>query len=361
MPVKLNTEEFIKRAIAVHGNVFNYKKVDYIKSTLKVKLICKVHGVFEQVADVHLRGFGCAKCSGNHPYTAQEFTQIAKNIFPDYDYALCQYINVSTPVAIICKEHGVFYKHPSPHIKKKEGCPKCNGYDKFKIDTAEFIDRAIKKHGHLYDYSEVKYINDYTKVNIVCNKHGVFSQSPNAHLQGKGCIICSGRYNYTTADFIMKAKELHQDKYDYRYVNYTKAHNKVEIVCKKHGIFKQLACSHLVGQGCSRCLNSKGEEAVCKFLKDNNIVFIQQHKFSKCVSKYKLRFDFFIPSLNTCIEYDGEFHFLPIFGVDKMKEQQKRDLKKDEYCSENNIRFIRIKYDQYLNISSILNHALSTK
>ena len=113
-----------------------------------------------------------------------------------------------------------------------------------KLSKEQFIAKSKVVHGNKYDYSKVEYVNNYTKVCIVCPVHGEFWQIPNNHLHGKGCIKCrfedtgnSCRYN--TEDFIKSAKRVHGDKYDYSLVEYTNAQSLIDIVCRKHGVFKQ--------------------------------------------------------------------------------------------------------------------------
>ncbi len=153
----------------------------------------------------------------------------------------------------------------------------------------------------------------------------------------------------TTEQFIKDAKIIHGDKYDYSLVNYKKANSKVEITCKKHGSFWQVPYSHLQGHGCPSCNSSRGEEEVKRYLLENNIKFEQQKVFNGCIYKNELKFDFYLPKYNLCIEYDGMQHFEAIeyFGGEKeFKKIQDRDKVKNEYCKSNNIYIIRIKYDE---------------
>jgi hypothetical protein len=62
---KLTNIEFIKKSNIIHNDKYSYDNVKYVSSSKKVKIICKEHGEFEQVANSHLRGIGCSKCSGN--------------------------------------------------------------------------------------------------------------------------------------------------------------------------------------------------------------------------------------------------------------------------------------------------------
>lgn len=123
-----------------------------------------------------------------------------------------------------------------------------------KFTTEEFIWRARKIHGDKYDYSKVVYVNNMTKVCIVCPVHGEFWQRPKLHLRGHGCPCCSVDLRTgSVAIFISKAKEVHGDKYDYSQVIYRGSNTKVTIVCPKHGEFSQKSSGHLSGRGCPFC------------------------------------------------------------------------------------------------------------
>jgi len=114
-----------------------------------------------------------------------------------YDYSLVNYINNYSKVEIICKEHGIFLQSPKDHLYRKTGCPSCskNKCDKTKTKLLDnFIHDAITIHKTKYDYSNVDYKNAHTKVQISCNKHGQFLQTPNSHLNGRGCKKCHNEY-----------------------------------------------------------------------------------------------------------------------------------------------------------------------
>jgi hypothetical protein len=108
------------------------------------------------------------------------------------------------------------------------------------------------------------------------------------------------------------------------------------------------------------CASSKGEIFINNFLSKNNIYFIKEHAFSSCKNKRELPFDFYIPSLNTCIEYDGILHYEDKFGnEEEFKKGKKRDKIKTKYCKDNGIYLIRIPYWDYKNIDLILELKLS--
>lgn len=274
-----------------------------------------------------------------------------------YDYNLVEYKNNRTKIKIICPEHGVFEQLPYNHIGLKQGCPSCFGNKK--MTKEDFIRKSTKIHDHKYDYSLVIYKNNFTKVKIICPIHGIFEQKPVNHIiQKQGCLICSGKHRRTTDEFVSLAIETHDNLYDYTLVDYKSVHDKVKIICKKHGAFEQTRNEHINRkQGCPKCKKSKGENTIIKTLKDNNIVFEHQKEFDNCKDKRKLYFDFYLPKHNTCIEYDGIQHFESIDfwgGIDNFNYIKEHDRIKNDYCENNGIKLIRIKYDRKLKSDSIL-------
>lgn len=136
-----------------------------------------------------------------------------------------------------------------------------------KLTTQEFIEKARSLHGNKYDYSKVDYINNHTKVCIICPIHGEFLQTPNAHLMGQGCIKCSymkcrNDRKLTLQEFISRARHIHGDKYDYSKVEYINTMTKVCIICPKHGEFWMKPNGHLNGQGCQKCYDERRRSLV---------------------------------------------------------------------------------------------------
>lgn len=122
---KKNTEEFIKEARAIHSDKYDYSLVEYVNTHKKVKIICPVHGVFEQVPKHHLKGIGCAKCTGKARLTTEEFIKEAKKVHGDkYDYSKVIYRGKHKDVCIICPEHGEFWQNARNHLRN-QGCPQC--------------------------------------------------------------------------------------------------------------------------------------------------------------------------------------------------------------------------------------------
>ena len=126
MPKKVTTKDFINRANKIHNNKYNYTKVDYNNSKTKIKIICKVHGIFEQRPDIHLSNKGCPKCANNKKATTiKDFINKANKVHDNkYDYSLVDYKNNKIKIIIICPTHGEFYQNPNDHLQGR-GCPKC--------------------------------------------------------------------------------------------------------------------------------------------------------------------------------------------------------------------------------------------
>jgi hypothetical protein len=192
-----NTEEFIQKAKKIHGNKYDYSKVEYKNNSTKVTIICPVHGEFEQAPSNHLAGKGCCKCGRKVTEDArrsntEEFIQKAKEVHGDkYDYSKSEYTGNNNNVIIICKEHGEFEQTPHNHLKS-QNCPTCAKIicsNKLKLTKEEFIKKSREVHGDKYDYSLVDYVNSNTHVIIICPKHGNFKQKPYNHYN-KGCPIC---------------------------------------------------------------------------------------------------------------------------------------------------------------------------
>jgi hypothetical protein len=230
--------------------------------------------------------------------TTNEFIEKARKVHGDrYDYSNVLYITSHKKISVICQLHGIFYQSPDNHINKKCGCPLCRNIKMSKMfsdDIVSFIEKSKSVHGDAYDYSLVKYDNNYNskrrpnrqKVKIRCFKHGVFNQTPNEHLNGCGCPKCSKNYKISKNTFLKRCKKFHKNKYDYSKINWVNTMTKVKILCKKHGYFYQSPYKHMNGNDCPRCVHriSKTEIKFLKYLKIPNTINNRQ----KYVNGYKV-------------------------------------------------------------------------
>ena len=358
------TKTFIRKALIKHGDRYDYSKTIYVKAIKNVKIMCRVEGhkPFSMTPNNHLNGQGCKICgikrnSDKQRTTLNEFIERANEVHGEgtYDYSKVVYVNNHTDVIIICPKHGDFPVKPYNHLLG-QGCKKCT-YEKLsnerRMTKEEFIEKANQVHGKgTYDYSKVIYININTDVTIICPIHGDFPQKPNNHINGaRGCPFCKGGVKLTTEEFIKRARKKHGNEYDYSKVDYKNNHTEVIIVCPKHGDFPQTPNDHLNGSGCSKCNKNKGEESIRKFLIEKGIEFEEQKKFEGCEYKRQLKFDFYLPKYNLCIESDGNVHSDKINWNGKMtNEEMEKELKltqhrdniKNEFCKKNGIILLRV-------------------
>jgi len=208
---RLTKEEFIKRAREVHGDKYDYSKVEYNGADRKVKIICPTHGIFEQTPYKHVNAKqGCPYCSGRISGT-EMFIQKAKQVHGDkYDYSKVNYINSSTKICIICPKHGEFWQKPNSHLNGK-GCRQCAG--SAKLDINSIIKRAKKVHGDKYDYSKAVYKGIDEKICIICPKHGEFWQTPWNHVHGKcGCPVCKESHLEADVSNILKDLKINYER-----------------------------------------------------------------------------------------------------------------------------------------------------
>lgn len=187
----MDEDYFKERGAIIHGDKYNYSKVKYINSATKVCIICPIHGEFWQRPNDHICGKGCAKCVWDRQKNKTEnFIERSRKIHGEkYDYSLVNYERVDKKIKIICPIHGVFEQTPNSHLVG-QGCVKCS-HDAKRRTTKQFIEEARKVHGDKYEYSLVDYRQSFEKIKIICPTHGVFEQAPHHHLEGRGCPLCS--------------------------------------------------------------------------------------------------------------------------------------------------------------------------
>jgi very-short-patch-repair endonuclease len=278
--------------------------------------------------------------------TTKEFIIKFKNIYEDkYLIDLINYSGYNNKVKVICKIHGVFEQTPKKLLIYKKGCPHCNNKQK---TVKELIKKFNIVHNNKFNYSLfINFKNEKSIINIICPIHGIFKQSIQNHLK-YGCKKCSEKY-LDKNSFIEKANKIHNNFYSYDNVDYKTNKTKVIIICPKHGDFIQIPNDHLNGAGCPICKKSRGEKIIFSYLKENNIEFEIQKKFKNCINTKNLYFDFYIKKYNMCIEFDGRQHFenSDYFGGEKeFMKIKKRDEIKNKFCLDNNIKLIRIMYNE---------------
>ena len=206
---RMTTEKFIGKANEIHKGKYDYSKVLYVDANTKVCIICSEHGEFWQLPYAHLNGQGCPKCVGktlSQDDLIKKFNEVHSF---KYDYSKVDFSKIKEKVCIICPEHGEFWQTPQKHLAG-QGCPQCAS--NFKSNQNRFIDTANNIHSNNYDYSKVGYVNNKTKVCIICPKHGEYWQIPNNHLKGCGCPKCGCSTNSINETEILKVVNVYDSE-----------------------------------------------------------------------------------------------------------------------------------------------------
>ena len=281
--------------------------------------------------------------------TTEEWMKRAKAVHGDrYDYSGSVYDGCHNDIKIKCKKHGLFLQTPNNH-GRRQGCPKCSGYKNTKYTTEEWTRKMSGVHEGKYSYDKALYIDSKTKVLIKCGSHGYFWQAPLNHGQGQGCSKCSNKHRHTTEEWVSKMIETHGNVYNYDKVKYINKKNKVIIGCAIHGDFQQTPDNHGQGQGCPKCRPSKGEKKIRSFL-GGDFEYCEQATIEGLRDRLPLRFDFEIKinKQSFYIEFQGKQHYESIDffgGEDQLKDQRFKDQLKRDFCQLNDIPFLEIRYD----------------
>ena len=221
-----------------------------------------------------------------------------------------------------------------------------------RLSTEQWINLAKEVHGDKYNYSITMYSTAKTKLKIICPTHGEQEMLPHHHIRGYGCGKCgkeqiniSNGKQLSQQQFLEKVSNL--QGLDFSNSTYKNKRSNITVRCIIHGDYTTKAEMILKGCGCPKCKSSKGEDIIETWLLKNSISYITQKTFEGCSYKRLLKFDFYLPNYNMCIEYDGEQHFRPIKyrgGLEGFKKLIIKDGLKNLYCQENNLSLLRISY-----------------
>jgi hypothetical protein len=343
----MTKNEFLERARDKHGYKYEYINLkEKILSIDNIQMIYKGE-VYTQKVVKHILLGRCPE-KNTPSKTTDSFILEAKLIWKDkYDYSLTVYNGALKKVKIIYKNI-IFEQVAITHLQG-QCCERM-------LNQENFLLKAKEKHGDRYDYSMVSFKHGNSA--ILIGYDGIYyTQKPYHHLSGARPENIKLAVRKTNKTFISEAQNIHDYKYSYDKTEYIKNQIKVIITCPIHGDFLQNPLSHLQGCGCSSCSESQGEKAIAKFLDNNNILYYRQHKFNDCKNVFELPFDFYIASKRTIIEFDGKQHYEPIEhfgGLETFEKLKINDKIKNDYCEDNFIDIVRIKYDQYDNINEYL-------
>ena len=289
--------------------------------------------------------------------TNEEFiAEITKMYNGQYEL-LESYINDTTKIKFQCHNCGAIFTIKPNNILHGHGCPECAAkessiklHKKYKAHFEEIMHEKFSDEFKILG----EYINAHTQISVEHISCGtVFMVTPCRFTQKNPIVACPkcGKTNKkTTEGFKEQLKEKYGEKEFIVLGEYVNNHTKILIQHNKCGhIFSTTPNSLLTGHGCPFCCQSKGEKIIKIFLEQHQIIFIQQHWFPDCRYINPLKFDFFLPELQKAIEFDGEQHFMAktyCGGEKGLKERQKRDAIKNQYCIDHNIELLRIAFNE---------------
>lgn len=365
-PVNKKThEEFIEEVNKKHPNKYDVlgKYVNWDTKVLIKYIECSHEK--ETAPSSILKGIGCKKCSDkrladgrrkDHKTFSEEFSEAL-----GYEYILKgKYRGNKHKIEVEHAECGnTFSKIPSDLLRGR-GCPTCKYKrvsERMTATNEEFLDkvREIDPLGEYIFHDEYK--GSYVKLrytHIPCGKYHKID--PNHFFRGRGCPRCSKVHKPTSEEFVDNVEKLYGNEYIIE-GEYVTAKTKIKVRHRDCGRVYEVSPDNLLrGRRCPLCKESKGEKGVREVLENLGIEFLQEWRIGGTDSSSP-RFDFYIPTLRACIEYDGEQHVFPIEtwgGTETFSKVIKRDTVKNHYCHYRGIELLRIPYWQFDNIPEIV-------
>ena len=359
-----NTLELLDEFIGVNGKIW-------------CTVICKICGTkhIKRWNDIRI-GKKCGFCARNRKLTFEEKIENIKAKNPNIKI-LEEYINENNKLVMsyICECGNIkisnYKKLRLGYLCSECGRVKCGFNQRLKLDDIKI--ELDKINPNIIILSE-EYVGSNENIKFRCLKDGMeWEASWHNVSRNHGCPLCGGGMKNT----INNVKESLRQINPYIEIisnEYIGAHEKLKCKCLKCGNEWEAKWSNLSANnsGCPKCNSSKGENIVTLFLENNNVEYIMQKTFQDLLGvseKRHLFYDFYLPTHNILIEYDGEFHFKPIIyksdGDNKLTKSNNRYLKqlehdrrKDSYALNNKIKLIRIPFTEKKNINEILQKEL---
>ena len=302
--------------------------------------------------------------------TNDEFIREMKEKNPKV-IVLGKYTNAKKKIEVQCIDCGHIWKAKAYHLLKGHACPECRykiiAKKKRELGEKSFLEKIYTINPYIRIKSE--YVKSSEKIIVECLKCGNdFPISPNNLLRGKGCPRCVGKYRITHLEFIEKLRDISPNIEILS--EYKNTHSSVKCRCKIDGCIWYAPPHDLLKySGCPVCSSSKGENRIATYLYKNNYEYIAQKTFGdlKGIKKGHLSYDFYIPSKNILIEYQGQQHERPVdflnmgqkYAEECFKRQKKHDELKRKYAERHNIKMLEIWYWDFDNIEQILGAKLN--
>ena len=324
----------------------------------------------------------------NKPYTNEEVVGRLRELYGDkYDYSQVDYKTKKTLITLRCKKHDVVFSRTFQNLLKGWGCPVCNkelgktwanvvtkNYDPSRRSerwtTERFIAESKAYHGEgFFDYSQCHYVNNDTPVTLIRIADGaVINIRPDDHLRHDADYGVQRYYQGTTdkEKIYFLVRQLEENIETPIYVPIQKieySYRRLKCVCPMHGEFDTSLAKIRNGNCCPECEGSGesvGERNIRLYLQRKNIKFEQEYRIEdkKYFDTYA-RVDFYLPNLNTMIEFQGEQHYgiankAITHGSRKWQSQKKRDNHLRRYAADHNVRLIEVPYTFRSNVDTFL-------
>lgn len=356
MAKKLTKEQFVQKAVNIHGNKYDYSTMIYKTAHDTIEIYCNTcKKYFKLVAYAHTnKKQGCYDCSllsKSFNRLQERLTALSRHYRDRYLFPDISHTRVDDYITVKCKVHDQEYSHPLSYFTSGQFKPSCCYEEIKRIKRFEnFYNKLSEYHKQKYVYNIDSFTIVTEPMSIFCPLHGEQSQKPAVHLKGHECFHCgqeTKRLKRITPleEFKNKATEVHKGFYNYDNVVYNTLYDIVIVTCPVHKNFEIIALNHLKGARCRSC-SSKYPK-----IYDN---------FSKLLDKYSLEYfvnyrpswlerkelDIYIPEYNLAIEYNGSAYHHSSKNVSDFLDNtyKSSDYHKNKYdkCKENGINLIHI-------------------
>lgn len=286
---------------------------------------------------------------------SERVQQILKNK-NNYQLHNIQFNGSKSILTIQCLNDGCIWNPGYKNfIKGVSNCPRCSGSEFLSDEIIiERLDDISETKG--YQYTVVQNLGSKSTLVVTCNKGHVWdSNYTKLYLNNYGCKVCANNTKLTDDFVYRKVSSVCSTKsYRLESIIYDGYYSNITLECEMHGewttTYENLC---MMGTSCPSCSRSERESLavkdITKIMIKNGIKFIKEAVFDGCEDKRKLPFDFYLPEYNTVIEYDGIHHYKPVTlwgGVENLKYTKLHDEMKNKFCSDNNIKLFRIKYNE---------------
>lgn len=356
--------EFVKSIAKEDG--FRILDGEYKNNNTKLTFVCPKGHKFKSVWSSYYNGGNrCPTCSRRKKHTIE----YARSIFNEAGFELLEkkYKNVGTPMKAKCHAEGhIVYPRLGNILSGQTTCLRC--YEENKSDyIPSMSDEEINEKIERYHKNKIKFVRlvenlgHHRRGKFKCRKCSFEWEttldkiiSPTKKNR-TGCPSCAGNLKRS----VDEVKEILLSKGIELVGRYKNGKSKTQFKCLECGKNWKTTFSSIVNSntGCPHCKSSRGERKISKILDENKVKYSKEKSFDGCKDKVRLRFDFYIQTLDLCIEMQGLQHFQPIefFGGKRgFKKQQKRDQIKRDFCKKEGIRLLEISYKDFDNIEKIL-------